>query len=175
MNKEQLFSKTIQDLENRIKSNDEYEILMISLLLRKLLLDDNSLIYTTNREKRKKIVFVINDRNPPPNDPDLVFWSTEDGLDPETAAFKKPKKVNLDQLLATVVLKIGTNAYTIKDAIKHLAHCEGAVHYQTPKEEKDKILKRLVQELNIGGLPALSRLLKAIARVVLKGLKELIT
>ena len=44
---------------------------------------------------------------------------------------------------------------------------EGRIDY------KDEILKQFVREWQIGGVPATLRLLKAIARVVVKGLKPL--
>jgi len=47
------------------------------------------------------------------------------------------------------------------------------VHPGLPKSDQEKILKELGQTLGIGGLPVGIRILKAISRVVLKGLAPL--
>lgn len=172
MDREQLFIHTIQDIKERLASTDSYEILMIAALLRKLLLDAFPLVDQVNKSRRIKIKFIINNR-PVPSDHHVDFWSIEDGLDPETSRFQNPKEVNKDQLLGTAVLKIEEKTFTIKHVILHLAHIEGAVHAGKTKDEKDKILEKVVKEMNIGGLPASLRLLKAIARVILKGLQSL--
>ena len=175
MDKTRLFIKTLEDIEGRLASHDEYEILMIAGLLRKLLLDSNPLMNQANQEKKIKITFRINDRGIPQTPPIPTFWSIEDGLDPETsvAHLCNPKEVNKDSLLNTPIILFNGNTITIKDLIQHMAHVEGAIHPGTPKSDEEKILKELGQTFGIGGLPAGIRLLKAISRVVLKGLQTL--
>ena len=172
MNIYTLFSKTIKDIETRLRSNNDYEILMIAGLLRKLLLDEQPLVDQVNRSKRLKISYSINHR-PDPGDAGLVVWSVEDSLDPETSHLINIKEVTRDELLAIRVLKISDHIYTIREVILHISHVEGAIHAGRTKEEKDKILKKFISEWNIGGYSASLRLLKAIARVVLKGIKSL--
>lgn len=173
MNRKQLFVYTLRDIEKKLTEGNPYEILMIAGLLRKLLLDGHPLADQVNT-KRLKIRFIINDR-PVPEDSRLVLWSIEDGLDPDTAVphLRKPIEVPRDKLLSTKVLKIGNNISTVKDVLLHLAHIEGAIHAESAKNEKDKILDKFIQKWKIGGISATLRLLKAIARIVLKGLKPL--
>jgi hypothetical protein len=68
---------------------------------------------------------------------------------------------------------IGGREITIKDLIKHMTNVEGGVHPGVTKTEKDRILKEIGQNFVIGGLPAGIRLLRAVSRVVLKGLETL--
>jgi hypothetical protein len=53
---EYLFVRTYEDLQQLIKSKDDYGILKTSGLLRKLLLDMNPLIHQANRRLQQKIV-----------------------------------------------------------------------------------------------------------------------
>ena len=55
MKKEQLFIRTIEDLDNKLNSTDDYEILMIAGLLRKLLLDGGALLDQINSRIGLKI------------------------------------------------------------------------------------------------------------------------
>jgi len=175
MNPDQLFIRTLEDLESRLKSHDEYEILMIAGLLRKLLLDSNPLMDQVNRKKGLKIKFIINDRLPPSEEPIPIFWSIEDGFDPNTCPPQlcMPIEVNKDQILKRPVLMYESHIITVKELISHTAHVQGAVHTGMPKGQKDEALKELTEILGIGGLPAGLRLLRAISRVVLNSLEPL--
>lgn len=177
METKQLFVKTLDDIEKRLTSRDEYEILLIAGLLRKLLLDGDSLINQVITTEKLKIEFVVNDKSAPTTPPIPVFWSIEDGIDPETSPpfLINPIKVNKENLLKRPVIQCDGKIVTVKDLIRHMAHVEGAVHPGLPKTDEEKILKELGQTLGIGGLPAGIRLLKAIARIVLKGLEPLKT
>lgn len=176
MNRDRLFLKTLEDLETRINSQDDYEILMVAALLRKLLLDAYPLMDQVNEKRRLKIRFVINDYQMPviktlPTFP--TFWSIEDGLDPEMARIPKPIEVSRDEFLARQILKNGNHFIAIKELIKHAAHVQGTIHAGEPEDEKQKHFSYLQSVLGIGGLPAGYRLLRVIGRVVIKGLYPL--
>ncbi len=173
MTREQLFIYTIKDLEKKLVATDQYEILMIAGLLRKLLLDGTPLMDLVNAN-HLKVKFIINSK-PIPEDKYLSIWSIEDGLDPSTAVphLCKPIEVNREQFLSTKILKAVDKVFSVRDVILHLAHIEGAVHAGSTKDEKDVILNKFIQEWQIGGVAATFRLLKAIARVTVKGLKVL--
>src|SRR5260370_27107482 len=79
-----LFLHTLKDLQTKISSNDQYEILMAAALLRKLLTDENSLVELVNRNRRLKVTFTINDKKPL-DEASLDFWSLQDGFDPDTS------------------------------------------------------------------------------------------
>ena len=169
LNHDTLFVRTMEDLETRCKSNDVYEILMIAGLLRKLLLDGSPLVDLVNRKRKQKIHFIANNRSVPVPD----FWSIEDGFDPDTAARCVPLEVTKNELLSRPVLKHGNEIFTVRELILHIAHVGGAIHSGTPKTNKDKILKELGETMFIGGLPAGLRTMRAIGRVVVKGLERL--
>lgn len=173
MNKYNLFLNTLGDIESRLETSDEYEILMISGLLRKLILENDSLVNQINKERKIKIRFLINDKNPPSFMSDLSFWSIEDGIDPDSVPFNNVKEINIEGFLQKQVMLINGQIITVKDLIKHMANVEGAVHPGLPKTDKEKLLKELGETFGIGGLPAGIRLLKAISRVILKGLQPL--
>lgn len=174
MEKFQLFIKTLDDIESRLASQDEYEILMISGLLRKLFLDKNRLIDQI-KNKKDKVRFIVNESKiiSSPIKPD--FWSIEDGLDPNTAVpgLHNQKIVNIDNFLKTPVMLVDGNLITVRELIKQIAHIEGAVHSGRPTSNKETVLKECSRTFGIGGLPAGIRLLRAIARVALKGLEPL--
>ena len=103
---EQLFIRTIEDLEKRIIDNDPYEILGASALIRKLFLDDNPLVNQVNRKYKIKLQFDVCPPTPDPlGFPKPVVFSIQDGLDPETSMPGKTiSKLNRDQFFKVIVL-----------------------------------------------------------------------
>lgn len=175
MNTEELFIRTLQDLRTKIESNDPYEILMASALLRKLLIDDSPLMNQVNRKFKLKINFIVNDRQLPIITEGLALWSIQDGFDPDTSVphLSNPVTLDKDGMLKRPVLIINGAVITVLDLIKFLSHVQGAVHSGNPKEVKEKILKEAESALTVGGMPAGIRTVCAIGRVVLKGLYPL--
>lgn len=172
---EELFLNTIKDIEKRLSSSDPYEILMISGLLRKLFLDSYPLVDRVNKEHKLKIEFEIVDRSRKmPYEKDIVFWSIQDGLFPETApSFRKRIVVSRDKFFNTIVAKTKNEEFSVKDVIKFKANVCGGIHADSPKSEKDEILQRISKYISIGGYESNLRQLKAIARVILKSLEPL--
>jgi len=100
--RENLFLKIYEDIENRLTQEDSYEILQISALLRKLLLDKQPLIDQVNRTYRNKILFEITENQLyQPGMPKPNFYSIQDGLDPDTS---RPGK-RISQIKRDVFLK----------------------------------------------------------------------
>src|SRR5947208_11895772 len=87
MEPDRLFLMTLQDLQERLSNLDEYGMLRTAGLLRQLLLDEPRLVDLVNRKFRLRIRFAVADRR---DYMDIiiadgaVFYSVEDGLDPET-------------------------------------------------------------------------------------------
>jgi len=174
MDNDQLFIRSLEDLENRLKSQDEYEILMIAGLLRKLLLDESPLIDQVNRRRRQKIKFTVNDYPVPSEEKNLMFWSVEDVFYPKTGSlFYKPIEVTKAQLLSRTVMIYDSHSISVRELIKHVAHIQGAVHSGMPKTNKEEAMKKLAEMFGIGGLPAGLRLLCVICRVIIEGLEPL--
>ncbi len=172
---EKLFLDTLSDLEKRVASQDDYEVLGASALIRKLLLDEHPLVDQVNREYRIKLSFAVTaPRQLPAGLPEPTFFSVQDGIDPDTAPpFLQPTTVPRDQLLAYVLLRINGQAYTLKDIILFEAHVMGAVHAGSPKEDKERVLLELNKRFQIGGYRSSLRQLQAIGQVVVKGLRPI--
>ncbi len=175
MDKVTLFLKTLEDIEKKMKSQDGYEIFMIAPLLRKLLIDDYPLIDQVNGNKKLKIKFKINNRQIPLGDSSLMFYSMEDGFDPDTSVphLAYPLEVNRDKLLSRQIMIIDGTPISVIDLIKFLSHVQGGVHLGKAKTSQEQALKEIQSYLGIGGLPAGIRTILSISRVVTKGLEPL--
>jgi hypothetical protein len=178
VNRETLFLRTLDDLGRRVQpAIDEYEVLLIAGLLRKLLLDKRSLIDQVNRERRLRIRYVINASRPvweSAGSPPPVFWSIQDGLDPETALTAvEPKAVSRDELLAKVVMRARSEPVSVKDVILHTANVVGAVHAGESREDVDRLLEQVANQLSLGGYRPDVLPLQAIGRVVLRAMTPL--
>lgn len=177
MEKKRLFDNTIRDIEAKLKSNDPYEILMISALLRKLLLDSYPLMDQVNEERRLKITFKVNTRPINPLLTEADFWSIQDGFDPDTSHFSIAQDLSRDKMLERRVLKSDGHWFTVRDLIDFLSNVGGAVHAGKP-DDKQKVLQGISSKLRIGvnfqsDLTPVIRATMSIARVVIKGLQPL--
>jgi len=175
---EKLFLRTIEDIESRIRSGDPYEVLGLSALIRKLFLDDNPLVDQVNRLYRHKLRFAITNPNSQSTQMILsmkpVFYSVQDGLDPETAIRSKTKiEVDRDQFFGTMVLMVKGKTYSVREVILFEANIMGGVHAGVPKNDKERALAE-VNSLYIGGeTRAATRQLKSISRIVVRALQPL--
>jgi hypothetical protein len=168
-----LFLETLKDIKKRVASNDAYEILLISALLRKLLLDDFPLLDQVNRKYKLKILYEITKIQEA-----LVqnseYYISADMLDPETAPpSKKSQKVSRDQFLKTTVLSVYGKRYSIKDIILFEANIMGGIHAGATKEVKEHALEQINRIYEVQSSRGSLLQLKAIARVVLKALEPL--
>lgn len=174
MNADSLFLATLDDLAARAApGRSSYDVMHIAALLRKLLLDDTRLVDTVNRTRRVRYRFHANSRLPP-NDPGLVFWSIQDGLDPDTAAPLQGNDVRdltRDQFLSLVIIVIRGELLTIADIVRYLANVAGAVHHGTPTTPKEVALASLEPSVRLAGYSPEVRSLLAVARVVTKALQ----
>jgi hypothetical protein len=178
VNRETIFLRTLDDLGRRVQPGiDEYEVLLIAGLLRKLLLDDPPLADQVNRERRLRIRYVIDASRPVwelLGEPPPVFWSDQDGLDPETGLpGAEPKAVTRDEFLAKVIMQFRGESVTVKDTILHAANVVGAVHPGRPREDVNRLLEKVADELSIGGYRPDVRSLLAIGRIVLRAMAPL--
>ena len=80
MDAKDLFIHTLNDLEKRVESTDEYDVLMAAALLRKLLVDGGRLMDQINRAHRLKLRFRISDVSPLEKmiyEDDPMLWLTK--------------------------------------------------------------------------------------------------
>jgi hypothetical protein len=175
MNPTTLFTKTLTDIEARLRETDPYEILLIAAFLRKLFFDDHPLVDRVNRFHRLKLEFEVTaPANKPAEGDKASLWFVQDGLDPETAApFKLRERLSRDQFFKKAVSMVNGHTYTIKDVVLFEANVAGAVHASAPRNEKERALQVIGETLCIGGYEPSIRQLQAIARVSLKALAPL--
>jgi hypothetical protein len=179
MEPDALFLRTLDDLERRTTSCDEYEVPLSALLLRKLLIDGRPLIDLVNESRKLRVRFRMNgetnyERVIHQDAP--VFWSLEDGIDPDIPhppGMQAPTDATRDQLLARKILRVNNMWVTVRDLIDQLAHVEGAVHSDKPENKRQEVLHQIAKSIYVGGLPAGVRQIQAISRVVLRGLTPL--
>ena len=142
-----LFIKTIDDLKLKSNSNDEYDLLMSSTLIRKLLIDGNiCLVHPVNKPIRLKVKFHVTDSKrvlEHSNNTNEIFlnkrfvdfWSIADGLDPDTQIMKAPIiNVSIDKFLTLPVIQILEKRYSIKEIVLFFANSMGGVHRGNFKE-----------------------------------------
>jgi hypothetical protein len=181
MNRDTLFVRTLDDLAERTRpSADEYDVLLSAGLIRKLILDESPLVDQVNRDRRVRIRYRIS--QPGPYEQMIVaegplYWSIQDGLDPETNLTASPvEEVTRDAFLARVVMYVGGKDITVRDTILHTANVVGAVHAGKPhpsREETGRLLENMAAQLQIGGCRPDVRSLQAIGRVVVRALAPL--
>ena len=111
---EESFVNALNDLREKVKSNDRYQLIKASGILRLLLLDP--LIHEVNRKHKIKIKFYLTSRN-----------------NRRTNA----KSLTLDKFLATEWQANREHTYTIKEIIETSANHLGGVHVKEPKQKKE--------------------------------------
>lgn len=179
MNVDELFTRTLADLERRTTVTDEYEALLSAGLLRKLLLDKTPLMDKVNSNLRMKVRFAINGESAyerAVHEDGPMFWSLGEAIDPDIPAppgLWAPFNATRDQLLARRVLRVHGNWVTVRDLIDQLAHIEGAVHSEDPKNQREEVLREVARHIYVNGLPVGVRQVQSIGRVVVRGLAPL--
>ena len=179
MDTDQLFLRTLDDLERRTVTTDEYEALMSAAYLRKVLLDSSPLMDQVNATHRLKIRFRMNsvtslERAILEGRP--FYWLLGDAIDPESISspgLSVPIDATRDQFLKRPVLFIRGHLVTVKDLISQLAHIEGAVHSGRPENEREELLRQAERFAFVGNLPAGVRQVQLIGRIVVRGLTPL--
>ncbi len=173
---DQLFLHTLDDLERRTTTTDEYEVLMSGALLRKLLLDGTRLTDQVNRRYRLDLRFRISAVSPYEQllyEDNPVFWAIEDALDPECALAYAPFDATRDQFLGRRVMRFSGNWLTVRDVINQLANIEGAVHRGEPRDARERALQEMANFYRHSGLPGAVNQVKLIGRITVRGLGPL--
>ncbi len=63
--------------------------------------------------------------------------------------------------------------YTLREIVLFEANVMGGVHAGSPKNEKEQALRQINDVISVGGYSSSLRQLKAVGRVILKGLSSL--
>jgi hypothetical protein len=173
---DQLFVRTLDDLERRTNATDEYEVLMSTALLRKLLLDGTRLTDQVNRKYRVDLRFRISAVSPYEQllyEDNPVFWAIEDALDPNCRLAYAPYDATRDQFLARRVMRFSGTWLSVRDVINQLANIEGAVHHSEARDAKERALQEVAMRYMNSGLPGAVNQIKLIGRITMRGLAPL--
>ena len=176
MDAEELFIHTLQDLEQRMATSDEYMILMSAALLRKLLVDGGRLMDQANRTYRLKLRFRISDVSPFEKlilEENPIFWSIEDALDPESPFAYKPFDATRDQFLGRRIMRFNGHWITVGDVIDQLANVEGAVHSGDPDTDRQRAIQAAGKFYSRAGLPGIVSQVRLLGRITVRGLNPL--
>lgn len=176
MDLETLFRRTVDDLDQRVAAIAHYDALMSAALLRKLLLDGNPLIHQVNRTYRLNLRFRISGVSQFEQmllDSDPMFWSLEDGLDPDIGLAVPVVEATLDQFLARNVMRFEGRSVTVRDVINQLSNVDGGVHKGEPREDQQKVLAAAATFYSNRGLPGVVNQVRLIGRVASRGLRPL--
>jgi hypothetical protein len=173
---EELFIRTLRDLEQGITSSDEYEVLMSAALLRKLLVDGGRLMDQVNRNYRLDLRFRISDVSPLENlifEDNPIFWSLEDALDPESPFAYKPFDATRDKFLNRKVMRFNGHWITVRDVIDQLANVEGAVHSGEPDTDRRRTIQAAGRFYSRAGLPGVVSQVRLLGLITVRALSPL--
>lgn len=123
MNHHQLFQRLLLDLQCLINSENEFETIRSSLVLRQLLLDGDALMILVNREIRASSEFLV--RQPPELSDNVLYPCIFPGISTEQAI-----SLNLGKFLAHIIGISSGREITIKEVIKYGAIILGGVHFR---------------------------------------------
>jgi hypothetical protein len=173
-----IFCAKYDELSELVKSSNPYDLTKASALIRHLLIDGSPLMDQINRIYRLKITFPVSKISIPdlslPINRGLQYWDIQDGLYSEDMKHLSVE-VKRDKLLSKGIMLVKGNQITVKDAVKFEANVKGGVHTREADISKDeeKSMEILSQSIKVGGYRPTQRIMKAIGRSVLEGLKEL--
>ncbi len=121
-----------------------------------------------NRERKLQIRYTINGRKQ-----QGLAWTMQDGFDPDTADGAVPVEVKVDGLLAHPIIGMGSEQATVADVIRYGAYVAGAVHAGVASGPIEESLDDFAKFMKIGGIAPHAGALRAVGRVVYKGLAPL--
>jgi hypothetical protein len=180
MRADQLFLRTLQDLDRRTTVADEYEALLAAGLLRKLLLDEAPLVHQVNRYRRERIRFRINGETPLERailKDKPVWWIIGDAINPDTfrsaSGISAPTDAKLDQFLSRTVMFARGERLSVGDLIKQVAHIDGAVHKGRPANAREELLDEMSRFMFFRDLPVTVHHIQLIGRIVVRALTPL--
>ena len=179
MELEKLFIKSLDDLHISINSNDEYEVVRASGIIRQLFLDGGiSLVDQINSKHKAKLYFHVIEPQFPSIDsapkPEILcaFNNFDPRLSTNANAIVKLKQ---SSFLGLSIGRVHGDYYSVKQLIKFAANVVGGAHKekQENKKEIDLILEELLKQYPVLDRSILLIQLRSIGRIILEGLRPL--
>lgn len=178
MDRDQLFIYTLKELRQRTADGaSEYDLLMSAVPLRKLLADGRSLIQEVNRTRGERVRFLVADHQAYVDmilEDGAVFWAALDGISPRLGPTRKTREVDTKGWLETRVMRVGADDVSVRDVVSQVANIEGAVHIGEARNEKQRLLKAINEQMKFASADSLARTLVGISAVTLDGMVPLL-
>jgi len=183
--RDRLFLNTLEELDKKIGDDaTDYDIITSSGLVRKLVLDGGaSLVRQVNRSRRLRLWYAYIEIAPagshPVLDEHMLASSLEDGVDPWSVigapllADMQMKGGSLDEFLAATVAIHGGALISAKDVLQHAAYVLGGHHAGDARSEPAQLIERFRKQFIVMDAPAGMRTVRAISRVVARGVRPL--
>jgi hypothetical protein len=142
MDETTLYLSTLEDLQRLVALGDDYSMLRASAMLRQLFLDSSPLVHQVNRQHRVKLRFPVCGRGYTAVvlEDAPTFYSALGGIHSSGPMSHSVEQLNLDQFLATPVLKLGPQVLSVRDLISISANVLGGVHKGKPTTPEDRAL-----------------------------------
>jgi len=171
-NAEKLFLETILDIEKKISSGSDYDLIRSAGLLRQLFIDENPLVHAVNRNYRIEIVFKTADcqKELPEGLEKSIHISM---LDSSKYPSAKTIESNIKNFLKAPCFKHDGTTATVKDLIKACANAKGGVHLGRGKTDEENSVLNLDEISSILGKEPSLLLVSDICKVSLKALLPL--
>lgn len=146
---EESFLDTLNDLREKTRGNERYQLVKASGLLRLLLLDGS--IHDANQKHKVKFKFNLTLKN----------YRREN-----------TKPLKLDEFLATEWKAYREHTYSVKEIIETSAHLMGGVHMKKPKQKKEIDLIETFDHRPIT-IDTIKSSLRGISKLTIEALGEL--
>lgn len=179
MKAELLFLHRYKQMSLLTGSLDEVDLLDLSQRLYQMIVDKHSLMDTANT-RRIPLRFRATAQPPPPAwILDMsAFVSVEDSVDPDVVVGKPMaayvREMTRDEFLALQVVWIEGKPLTVKHIIGYARNVAGGGHHDpTTQYGEYRALGEQREKIRFGGLPQGVRQLRAIGRIVVRGLLPL--
>jgi hypothetical protein len=176
MNIAELFVRTLEDLHRSINSEDEYEVIRSSGIIRMLFLDSgDSLVDQVNRKHGLKLEFEIIDQPFIPEQPVPELFCAIDSIDPRRMpSGVHPVKKTRGEFFGLAIGSLKGTKYSIRDTVKFVANVLGGVHAGSPNDkDKQKTLNEIGKIFIFSNKSVLLQQLRSIGRIILETLKPL--
>jgi hypothetical protein len=165
---EAFFLASIDDLDKKLASEDEYSLIRAGGLLRQLLLD--GLIDRANQTHRLRIEYEVRARqNPFPIAVDYEFGAIDPGPYPGAPT----KRVDVKQLLGTWILKSPAGPASVRDLVRVWANTKGGVDFGKARTAQEHILVDWDEAIQMFGREGSFDAMVGVGKVVLTGLVPL--
>ena len=179
MTKTELFLSILDDLKIKSNSNDPYQILKSTEIIRSLLFDTSGpLVDKINKDFKLKITYRYVKYGDNLNHPlfkDLMTYISGDGFYPdEFSNSEKIIETKKSEFFNALVIFHDKNLFNVKDILDFALYKLGGTHHENPKSEKDKKISTL-NTLYLGNQNSIIFQCRSIGKVVYDALIDLKT